>query len=83
MTNHEYDDAYGRGYAHGKEACHSELRAWSPHAPRCGCEPCLTVAAVVKRLLAEGDERHGATVTITVSAGDVRVVAVDDADAAE
>ena len=45
MTNHEYDDAYGAGYSRGKEACHAELRAWSPHAPpRCGCEPCQTVA---------------------------------------
>ena len=32
MTNHEYDDAYGDGYSRGKEACHSELRSWSPHA---------------------------------------------------
>ena len=44
-------DDYGDGYSRGKEACNSELRAWSPHAPGCGCGPCLTVAAVVKTAL--------------------------------
>ena len=66
MTNHEYDDAYGDGYSRGKEACHSELRAWSPHAPRCGCEPCQTVATVVKTMvLLEGGDLPK-TVRLTV-----------------
>ena len=54
MTNQE-SDSYGEGYAAGKTKCHEELRGWSPHARRCGCEPCLTVAAVVKTVLSAAD----------------------------
>ena len=54
MTNQEFD-TYGDGYAAGKLKVHEEIRAWRPHGSGCGCEPCLTVPAVVKTLLSDPD----------------------------
>ena len=68
-------DAYGVGYSAGKASCHSELRAWSPHTPRCGCEPCKTVAAVVKAALVDTpsfriDAHAGGWVSVRLEVGD-------------
>ena len=40
---------YGEGYATGKGAAHLEIRTIldGGHAQGCGCEPCLTVRAVL------------------------------------
>ena len=40
--------SHGEGYARGKDAAYSEIRARltdDTHAPDCGCEPCLIVRA--------------------------------------
>lgn len=44
---------YGEGYAHGKDKAHLEVRTVldSKHAENCGCEPCNTVRAVLRRKL--------------------------------
>ena len=41
---------YCEGYAAGKDKTHSEVRsiaAEGNHAPGCGCEPCVTIRAVL------------------------------------
>ena len=42
-------DAYGQGYAAGKDKAHFEIRhhLGAEHAASCGCEPCITVRAVL------------------------------------
>ena len=44
---------YGEGYAHGKDKAHLEVRSvLDPNHPEsCGCEPCNTVRAVLRRKL--------------------------------
>ena len=41
---------YGEGYAAGKDKAHFEVRVLAegpPHGSGCGCEPCLTIGAVL------------------------------------
>ena len=41
---------YGEGYAAGKDKAHFEVRALAegpPHGSGCGCEPCITIGAVL------------------------------------
>ena len=42
------DDIYGEAYAAGKDKANFDLRHWDrSHANDCGCEPCVTVRAVL------------------------------------
>ncbi len=64
-------DEYERGYAHGKDKAHFEVRTvveGPPHHPTCECQPCITIRIVIhetdkRRLqeLQEAVERHGLT----------------------
>ena len=41
---------YGEGYAAGKDKAHFEVRALAegpPHGSGCGCDPCLTIGALL------------------------------------
>ena len=59
MSNHT-DDAYAdgfqqghaEGYDEGKGKAHFEVRDWRPgaHTGDCGCEPCITVRTIAKKL---------------------------------
>ena len=49
-------DCYGEGYARGKYKAHFEVKALAEgptHGRGCGCEPCLTVGAVIAALVRE------------------------------
>ena len=44
-------DAYGDGYSSGKASAHFEIAAVldaSDHAAGCGCQPCITIRAVLE-----------------------------------
>ena len=43
------EDAYGQGYVDGKAKAYFELRhhVGAGHAASCGCEPCITVRAIL------------------------------------
>ena len=45
-------DAYGTGYAHGKDKAHFEVRnhILDDHGHGCGCEACKTIRAVLLRI---------------------------------
>ena len=60
-------DCYAAGYSHGKDKAHFEIREMTvDHDWRdCGCEPCITVRAVL--------ERTGASV-LTASERTIRTV---------
>ena len=51
-------DAYGDGYAAGKDAAHFETRVWElgTHALDCGCRPCETIRQVVRKVLQAAGE---------------------------
>ena len=56
---------YERGYSHGKNKAHFELRhhVRANHAGGCGCEPCRTLRAIVVPVLlreAEAAAAHAA-----------------------
>ena len=49
-------ECYGEGYARGKYKAHFEVKALAEgptHGRGCGCEPCLTVGAVIAALVRE------------------------------
>ena len=45
-------ESYGDGYTAGKGSAHLEVREWraKQHADDCGCEPCITVFSVLKKV---------------------------------
>ena len=50
-------ECYGEGYARGKYKAHVEVKALAEgptHGRGCGCEPCLTVGAVIAALVPTG-----------------------------
>ena len=48
----QHNRCYAAGYAAGKEKAHFETRMvpFDNHAHDCGCEPCITVRAVLRGL---------------------------------
>ena len=46
-------DAYGDGYAAGKDAAYFAISTWEfgAHATDCGCRPCLAIRQAVSKVL--------------------------------
>ena len=62
LSDCDLGEPYALGYAAGRHSTYIEIESLpgNSHSPDCGCQACVTVRSVLRRLLGPGGPRPGA-----------------------